>query len=286
MPEDIAFEVIVMLPVLSDSIQSYLCDINRFPVLSQEEEYKIAERYYREKGLDDAKKLVTSNLRYVVKIALEYRNYGCRIADLIQEGNIGLMVAVKKFNPYKGFRLITYATWWIKSFIQDFILKTTGLVKRGSKALKRKLFYKKGPGNDEDGLSGAHDRPDRIDDGEAYPYELSLDNPVAGNGRTTHLDMLCDTRPGQEETASVREEQALARREIKNALSNLNDKERLIIENRVMADSPESLQNLGDRLGLTRERVRQIEAQALKKLEKTLAPRIISPASAGLKGNL
>jgi len=257
---------------LSDSIQSYLYDINRFPVLSQEEEFKIAERYYKEKGLDDAKKLVTSNLRYVVKIALEYRNYGCRIADLIQEGNIGLMVAVKKFNPYKGFRLITYATWWIKSFIQDFILKTTGVVKRGSKALKRKLFYKKERA--EEGLS-AHDR---IDENEAYPYELSLDNPIADDGRTTHLDMLCDTRPGQEETASVREEQALAKREIKSALSGLNDKERLVIENRVMADPPESLQNLGDRLGLTRERVRQIEAQALKKLEKTLTPMIIPPA--------
>lgn len=272
MPEIIAFEVMVMGQLaLSDSIQSYLYDINRFPVLSQEEEFKIAERYYREKGLDDAKALVTSNLRYVVKIALEYRNYGCRIADLIQEGNIGLMVAVKKFNPYKGFRLITYATWWIRSFMQDFILKTTGLVKRGSKALKRKLFYKKD--HAEDALS-AHDRIES----DAYPYELSLDNPIADDGRTTHLDMLCDTRPGQEETASVREEQALAKREVRNALSILNDKERLVIENRVMADPPESLQNLGDRLGLTRERVRQIEAQALKKLEKTLAPMMISPA--------
>jgi RNA polymerase sigma-32 factor len=272
-PEGIAFEVMVMGSLaLSDSIQSYLYDINRFPVLSQEEELKIAERYYREKGLDDAKKLVTSNLRYVVKIALEYRNYGCRIADLIQEGNIGLMVAVKKFNPYKGFRLITYATWWIRSFIQDFILKTTGLVKRGSKALKRKLFYKKD--HAEEGLSTR----DRTDENDAYPYELSLDNPIADDGRTTHLDMLCDTRPGQEETASVKEEQALAKREIKNALSSLNDKERFVIENRVMADPPESLQDLGDRLGLTRERVRQIEAQALKKLEKTLAPMIISPS--------
>ncbi|MDP2690246.1 MAG: sigma-70 family RNA polymerase sigma factor, partial [Deltaproteobacteria bacterium] len=105
------------LPVLSDNtLHSYLAEINRYPVLSQEDEFAVAERYYRERSMEDAHKLVVSNLRYVVKIALEFRQYGCRLADLIQEGNIGLMVAVKKFNPYKGFRLITYATWWIRSF--------------------------------------------------------------------------------------------------------------------------------------------------------------------------
>src|SRR3989337_3158734 len=119
------------LPVVSDSIQSYLAEVNRYPVRSAEDEFTVAERYYRNRSIEDAHTLVTSNLKYVVKIALEYRNYGCRLADLIQEGNIGLMTAVKKFDPYKGFRLITYAKWWIKAFIQDFILKTTGLVKRG-----------------------------------------------------------------------------------------------------------------------------------------------------------
>ncbi len=252
---------------LADSIESYLCEINRFPVLSQEEEFKVAERYYREKNLDDAKKLVTANLRYVVKIAFEYRNYGCRLADLIQEGNIGLMTAVKKFNPYKGFRLITYATWWIRSFIQDFILKTTGLVKRNSRALKRRLFYKKNA-SDIAEEAGFASQAGLSDGGR----ELSLDNPMAEGGMATHLDMLRDTRPGTEEIVSAREEGALAGREINHALSRLDGRERLVIENRVMTDEPESLQSLGERLGLTRERVRQIEAGALKKLEKALAP--------------
>src|SRR3972149_1876841 len=130
------------LPVVSDSIQSYLAEVNRYPVLSAEDEFTVAERYYRNRPIEDAHTLVASNLRYVVKIALEFRNYGCRLADLIQEGNIGLMMAVKKFNPFKGFRLITYATWWIKSFIQDFILKSKGLVRRAARDLKRKLFYR------------------------------------------------------------------------------------------------------------------------------------------------
>lgn len=260
--------------VLSDSLQSYLVEINRYPVLSQEEEFEVAERYYKGKSLDDAHKLVISNLRYVVKIAFEFRNYGCRIADLIQEGNIGLMVAVKKFNPYKGFRLITYATWWIKSFIQEFILKTRGIVKRSSKALKKKLFYKKDPlapqEPAEEALPVNPRSADAAFDGTEFSYDLSLNNPL-NDDRVTHLDMLPDSGPDPVEAMSVKEEGAIVKREVSGALALLNDKERLVIEKRVLAEEPESLQNLGDRMGLTRERVRQIEAEALKKLHKTLS---------------
>jgi len=247
------------LPVVADSIQTYLAEVNRYPLLTPEEERSVAERYFRTKSIEDAHALVTSNLRYVVKIALEFRNYGVRLADLIQEGNIGLMVAVKKFNPFKGFRLITYATWWIKSFIQEFIMKSKGLVRRSSRDLKKKLFYKSAPelaGTDEDA-------PVLCDD-------LSLD--AALTGRTaTHMEMLREEGPGPLEAVSEKQASSLVKREVTSALARLNDKERVVIESRVMSDEPESLQELGDRLGVTRERIRQIESQALKKLGKSLA---------------
>lgn len=250
------------LPVVTDSVQSYLAEVNRYRLLTPEEERTVAERYYRTRSIEDAHTLVTSNLRYVVKIALEFRNYGCRLADLIQEGNIGLMMAVKKFNPFKGFRLITYATWWIRSFIQDFILKSKGLVRRGTRDLKKKLFYRNAElasGTDADG--GAEPM--------AFGEDLSLNANVADNS-TTHMELLKDDCPGPLEAVAEIESSALMKREVANALACLNEKERVVIEKRVMSDEPESLQGLGEKLGVTRERVRQIESQALKKLEKSL----------------
>ncbi len=254
----------IKLPVPADSLQLYFADVNKYPLLSKEAEFKIAERYYRDKSIEDAHTLVTSNLRYVIKIAMKYRNYGCRLADLIQEGNMGLMVAVKKFNPHKGFRFITYATWWIKSFMQDFIIKTVRLVKRNSKSLKKMLFYKK-PVVDGDSEKEYAKEP-------VFARELSLNNSI-GDENTTHQDLLNDPGPGQEEAMAEKQTTALAKREVKSALKVLNDKERLIIEDRVMAEEPASLQNLGDRLGITRERVRQIQGEALKKIGEKLAGR-------------
>ncbi|MBI5562937.1 MAG: sigma-70 family RNA polymerase sigma factor [Deltaproteobacteria bacterium] len=245
------------LPVMSDSIQSYLAEINRFPLLSPEEEREVAERYYRLRGLEDAHILVTSNLRFVVKIALEYRNYGCRLADLIQEGNIGLMVAVKKFNPMKGCRLITYAALWIRSTMQEFILRTKGMVRRNTKALKRRLFYRNEGGRDAD--AGAVD----------LANDVSLDATLADD-KTRHLDMLRDDRPGPFSAVEAREDALRHERDVSSALAVLNPKERLVIEKRLMADEPASLQRLGDELGLTRERVRQIEGVAMKKLRSLL----------------
>lgn len=262
------------LPVLTDSIQSYMAEVNRYPVLTPDEEFKVAERYYRERSLEDAHTLVVSNLRYVVKIAFEFRNYGCKLADLIQEGNIGLMIAVKKFNPYKGFRLITYATWWIRSCIQDYILKTRGIVKRGSKALKRKLFYRK-----EAPLSPFEEAETvPLERGSGYDevnsgHDLSLDAPVSEDS-ATHLEMLPDTSAGPLEAAAVKQESAIVKKEVSSALALLNDNERVVIEDRLMAEQPASLQSIGERLGLTRERVRQIESSALKKLQKRLAGKL------------
>jgi RNA polymerase sigma-32 factor len=252
------------LPVVTDSVQSYLAEVNRYKLLTPEEERSVAERYFKTKSIDDAHTLVISNLRYVVKIALEFRNYGCRLADLIQEGNIGLMVAVKKFNPFKGFRLITYATWWIKSFIQDYILKTKGLVRHDTRDLKKKLFYRN-PSELTAGEESASDEESGV-----FFDDLSLNAAIAENG-ATHMELLRDEGPGPVEAVSEKQTSALVKREVTNALACLNEKERVVIVNRVMSDEPESLQGLGDRLGLTRERVRQIESQALKKLEKSLA---------------
>jgi len=250
------------LPVIADSIDLYLAEISKYPLLSPAEERSLAIRYYEKGSLSDAHKLVTSNLRYVVKVARDYRKYGCRLADLIQEGNIGLMAALKKFNPHKGFRFITYATWWIRSYIQDYIIKTVGLVKRGTRAVKKALFYKNPEltASEANALAGGVSK------------DLSL-NAAIGEDTTTHQDLLCCDKPGQEEIMAEAETHALAKKEIHTALEALNEKERLVIKDRVMADEPASLKTIGVRLGLSRERVRQIEGEALKKLGKRLSPR-------------
>jgi RNA polymerase sigma-32 factor len=254
------------LPVLSDTFDTYIAEINRFPVLTRDEEHRLALLYYEKKDLDAAHKLVSSNLRFVLKIALQYRNYGCSLSDLIQEGNLGLMTAVKKFNPHRGTRLITYAVWWIRSFIQEFIIKTRGLVKKGSKTLKKQLFYRHGSSLPEPGSQKVSLQP------YTYPdsADLSLDTPI-GEGERTHLDTLRDLNPGLEDSLAARKERTIVKSGVNRALALLNEKERFIIEKRVMADEPMSLQAIGLMLGLTRERIRQIESAALKKLQKTLS---------------
>lgn len=263
------------LPVVSDSLQNYLAEINRFPILSKEEEFRLAVRYYEKKDVDAAHTLVTSNLRFVVKVALEYRNYGVSLKDLIQEGNIGLMTAVKKFNPYKGYRLITYAVWWIRSFIQDYILRTRGLVRRGSKELKKKLFYRNMPALGQGcEASGGDVRNEVTDETSAWTIttnDLYLDTPISDDDMKTHLDGLVDPNASQEELVAEREVEAIVKRDITRALALLDERERFVIENRVMAEKPRSLQRIGDELGLTRERVRQIEGTALRKLQKALS---------------
>ncbi len=264
------------LPVLADSLQLYLGQVNQFPVLERDEEYRLAVRYYENKDLDAAHKLVVSNLRFVVKIAMEYQSYGMRMADLIQEGNIGLMVAVKKFDPYKGYRLISYAVWWIRSHIQAFILKSWSLVKHGGRKLRKKLFYQFE--KTEEALSALdgdyidhEDHRTRPDDGNLYRQDLSLNTVIGDDGGITHLDMLQDTSPGQEDMVAEREEKEIVKRNLSSALAVLNDRERYVLDKRVMSDIPLSLQVIGDELGLTRERVRQIEKEAIGKLKRRLA---------------
>ena len=256
------------LPAVSD-IGIYLDEVNRFPLLSREEEFTLAERYYKDNtDLEAAEALVVANLRYVIKVAHEYANYGCKVADLIQEGNIGLMTAVKRFVPYKGYRLITYANWWIRHYMQEFIMKSRGLVKRSSKALKRRLFYKQ---------SSLSEGGDGGDVAMAY-HDFSLDSPIGSGGEgglsshegSTHLDMLADPAPGQEEIVEVSESTAIVKGDVSSALALLNERELQIVSARYMSEEAESLQSLGDAFGISRERVRQLESGALKKLRKAL----------------
>lgn len=301
------------LPVLSDSLPKYLVQVNKFPLLTPEEEFNLAVRYSKYNDLSAAHKLVTSNLRFVVKIALEYKGYLARhdenainLSDLIQEGNIGLMKAVKKFDPYKGYRLITYAVWWIRAQIQQFILKTLSVVKRSTSEL-RKIFSSqlartnemiektgestkypskkasdllcldgRSSGNRERGLlqmeGETSNMPSNLplNDTIRGLHHLSLDREVGEEGGVTFLDTLPFHSKNQEEALISKEDDLLTKNRLKEALESLNNKEKTVITHRFLTENHLTLQEIGDKLGITRERVRQIENKALGKLKKHL----------------
>jgi RNA polymerase sigma-32 factor len=276
------------LPAVKNSLESYLLQINQFPLLTQEEEFQVAVRYRKNNDIDAAHKLITSNLRFVVKVAFEYKAYGTKILDLIQEGNIGLMMAVKKFDPYKGYRFISYAIWWIRAYIQNFIIKTWSLVKIGTTQAQKKLFFKIGKvrkalesnaQNEKkyevlaDDLNVA--KQDIIEmEQRMSSRDLSLDAPFDEGHELTHLDLLQEDSPDQEEALGEAQEKKIRESEIFNAMKRLNEKEVYVIKNRIMADTPLTLQEIGDHLKLSRERVRQIEGEALKKLKREIGASI------------
>ena len=275
------------LPVVKSSLESYLIQINQFPLLTREEEFKLAVTYRKYNDIEAAQKLITSNLRFVVKVAFEYKSYGVKLQDLIQEGNIGLMMAVKKFNPYKGYRFISYAIWWIRAYIQNFIIKTWSLVKIGTTQAQKKLFYKIGKVRKALESDGADEKKyerlardldvakeDIIEmEQRMSSRDLSLDAPFDEGQELTHLDLLREDSLNQEEAIAQEEEKRIREREVQNAMKRLNEKEVYVIKNRVMAEEPLTLQEIGDHLKLSRERVRQIESEALKKLKKEFGTR-------------
>ncbi len=268
------------LPVVTDTLDLYIADINRFPILPAEEEFKLAVRFKKNNDMEAAEKLVTSNLRFVVKIAYEYKNYRVKLIDLIQEGNIGLMHAVKKFDPYKGYRLISYAVWWIRAYIQNFVIKSWSLVKVGTTQAQRKLFFKLGQTKKKlQGLSEKNpefkDIADMLNVKEREIEEMdlrltnrdvSLDASVNNEGESMYIDYLVHDGESQEKSLIKKEETALVKKNIAGALANLNQRESYIVRHRIMADKPETLQEIGNRFNVTRERTRQIEKEALKKL--------------------
>jgi RNA polymerase sigma-32 factor len=274
-------------PVLTDNLALYLAEIRQFKILNEDEEHFHAERFFVEKNLDSAHTLITSNLRYVVKVAYEYRRYGLKMLDLIQEGNIGLMLAVRKFDPYKGIRLISYAVWWIRAYIQNYILSAWSLVKIGTTKTQRKLFYGlrkakekllKMTGSDSDVAETAHmlkvSDQDVTDMEQRMKGEVSLDSSIGDSDDTTVLETIADERMNQEELLGTYQQEQNLKLRINKALEGLNEKERFIIEYRVTSDDPLTLQDIAEHFQISRERVRQIEERVLSKLRHTLAPQL------------
>ena len=272
-----------LLPVVSgrDGLRAYLESIRRFPVLSAEEEYMLTMRFRRHGDLDAAKKLVSSHLRLAAKVAFSYRYYGLPLEDLISEANIGLMQAVKKFEPEKGNRLSTYAIWWIKAAVNEFILKSWSLVRIGTVAAQKKLFYnlrkmkaKLGFYDDNDLQDDAVrqiaedldvSESDVVEMNRRLSGDVSLNAPVYEDGYAERQDFLSDDANIEEDLAEKQEKNARML-VLSKALLTLNERERLIIEARRLKEEPETLEALGERLGISRERVRQIETRAFEKM--------------------
>ncbi len=277
--------MVANLPIITDSLTAYMAEIRKFPMLSAEEERLYAVKFYEEKDLEAAHTLITSNLRFVVKIASEYRQYGLKMLDMIQEGNIGLMMAVKKFDPYRGIRLISYAIWWIRAYIQNYIVSMWSLVKIGTTQAQRKLFYKlsetknalrRMTGKDDDVAAAANmlnvSDHDVLEMEQRLKGEVSLDAEHAEGDGLTVLETIADERKNQEELLGEYEEENLLKQQVSKAVEELNDKERFIIDNRVASDNPMTLQDIADHFAISRERVRQIEERTLAKLRQKLLP--------------
>ncbi|HXV19889.1 MAG TPA: RNA polymerase sigma factor RpoH [Desulfuromonadales bacterium] len=273
------------LPVVIDTWDHYLAQISRFDLLSREEEYELAMRYRRRGDLEAAHRLICANLRFVVKIANEYRAYGMKGLDLVQEGNIGLMMAVKKFDPERGIRLITYAVWWIRAYIQSFIIRSWSLVKIGTTQAQKRLFFKLSQAREairrhtggEDDLEEVARRL-HVRDEEVAEMTLrlgardtSLDLELNEGENYTLMDSLADDRHNQEDQLLQREEQTLLSDRVQQALERLNERERRIVHDRILSDHPRTLQELAEEYGISRERIRQLEKNALEKLKGALA---------------
>jgi len=272
------------LPVITGTLNLYIAEINRFSLLTAEEEFKLAVRLKKYNDVAAAEKLIVSNLRFVVKIAHEYRNYGFKLSDLIQEGNIGLIHAVKKFDPYKGYRLISYAVWWIRAYIQNYLMKSWSIVKIGTTQAQRKLFFKlnqtrkelesmsrKNPEFSEIATSlGVKNSEVEEMDLRMGSRDVSLNEIINDESSDSHIDFLAYEGDDQEVSLIKEEEKSLVQRDIAGALANLNERESYIILNRVMADDPKTLQEIGIKYNISRERARQIEKQALKKMQLAL----------------
>ena len=274
------------LPILSGEggLSGYLIQIKKFPMLEREEEYMLAKNWRNRGDIKSAEKLVTSHLRLVAKIAMGYRGYGLPIGEMISEGNVGLMQAVKKFDPEKGFRLATYAMWWIKAGIQEYILRSWSLVKMGTTTAQKKLFFnlkklknKIAPRSDGD-LKDEHvtEIANRLDvkkdevismNRRLSGQELSLNTPVGEDGDEWQ-DWLADKSMDQELSFAHNEEMKQRKDLLENSLEILNQREREILNYRRLVDQPVTLEKLSRKYKISRERIRQIENKAFEKIQK------------------
>ena len=271
---------------LNTPFDMFLKDVENHPLLSKKDEHKLAVDYYENQDLEAANKLVLSNLRFVIKIAGEYKSYGFPLMDLIQEGTIGLMHAVKKFNPYKGYRLISYAVWWIKARIHNHIMKFWSSVKLGTTQAQRKLFQKLGGAKRKLNITSEKLSKEDVTkiakhfgvkEKEVVEMELrhasrdfSLDQKIEGDESVNYIDIIPDESMNQETVVSDIEYRSIAHEGIKNGFEKLNEREKKIINERFYTEEPKKLHVLGEELGISKERVRQIEQSALKKLQKSV----------------
>jgi RNA polymerase sigma-32 factor len=270
------------------SLNRYLAEIKKFPILAPEQEYMLAKRFQEHGDPDAAAQLVTSHLRLVAKIAMGYRGYGLPVSELISEGNIGLMQGVKKFEPDRGFRLATYAMWWIRASIQEFILRSWSLVKMGTTAAQKKLFFN---------LRRMKAKLDAFEDGDLSPEHLtkiatdlgvteeevtsmnrrmsmggdtSLNVPMREDGESQWQDWLQDEGQLQDEAVADAQEADVRHEMLTEAMQDLNDREKHILTERRLTDDPKTLEELSQVYGVSRERVRQIEVRAFEKLQKAM----------------
>jgi RNA polymerase sigma-32 factor len=273
------------LPVLSaeSGLSRYLAAIRRFPMLEPEEEYMLAKRWREHGDREAAQRLITSHLRLVAKISMGYRGYGLPIGEVVSEGNVGLMQAVKRFEPDKGFRLATYAMWWIRASIQEYILRSWSLVKMGTTANQKKLFFN---------LRKAKSQISALEEGDLRPEQVkiiatrlgvseqevvemnrrlggdaSLNAPIRQEGEGEWQDWLVDDSTNQETTLVEQQESGNRLSALRQALSVLNERERRIFEARRLSDDPVTLEELSGEFGISRERVRQIEVRAFEKVQ-------------------
>src|SRR5271156_2335592 len=269
------------------NLSRYLQEIRKFPMLSPEEELELSRRWRDHQDMDAAHKLVTSHLRLVAKIAMGYRGYGLPVGELISEGNVGMMQAVKRFDPDRGFRLATYAMWWIRAAIQEYILHSWSLVKMGTTAAQKKLFFN---------LRRLKGQMKAIDDGDLQPEQVteiarvlgvpeqdvvnmnrrlaapdhSLNAPVRQDSEGEWQDWLVDDEDSQETALADHEELTGRKALLAGALKTLNERERDILIERRLKDNPTTLEELSQQYGVSRERVRQIEVRAFEKLQKAM----------------
>jgi RNA polymerase sigma-32 factor len=269
-------------------LNRYLAEIKKFPILAPEEEFMLAKRWTEHQDTDAAAKLVNSHLRLVAKIAMGYRGYGLPVSELISEGNIGLMQGVKKFEPERGFRLATYAMWWIRASIQEFILRSWSLVKMGTTAAQKKLFFN---------LRRMKNQIEAFEDGDLKPEDVtkiatdlgvteedvvsmnrrmamggdtSLNVPLREDGEGTWQDWLVDSEPLQDERVAEAQESRVRHELLVEAMQSLNEREKHILTERRLTDEPKTLEELSQVYDVSRERIRQIEVRAFEKLQKAL----------------
>jgi len=266
----------------SDPVARYMAELRKYPLLTREQEQELAVRYRETGDAKAAEVLVTSNLRFVVKVAAEYTKFGARLIDLVQEGNVGLMHAVREFNPYKGVRLITYAVWWIRGYIQEYLMRQYSMVRIGTTATQRKLFYQLQREREQLEREGVTQGLAQLSGRLGIPEEevqamhsrlsgrdVSLDAPVGEDGTMRFLDLQSEADPTRlDDELGTREEIKKLVEQIDILRPTLNERELFLLDERVLSDEPLTLQEIGDKYGTTREAVRQMEARLIQKIKR------------------